>query len=353
MKAVVIDGVDAFIGGIDLAGGRYDDDRHLLSDPDARTWAGGDYSNPYPSTSTHASHKFVDGSGFLLFCFFFLSKKKLIFLTGNPKKNPPPFFFARHHGATTRAVAAAASITAQSFHLDALDRRVFPRLPWHDVQARVSGAAASDAANAFVQIWNHNVEDPVTASSSPVRKTTAAAAAAAAAGAGGQPLSQPLSPLANQRGGSSSDGDYSDGDGVGFGAYRHLHPGGRWAQPPQRARASSAARSSQSSARRDSVSYGGSDDDGDTASSIPSGSWSVDDPDVDGPLGRRCVTSVCVLRSVGTWCGSRRTDDSIYSATVDLIENAKRFVYIGGCKNNWNRCVLVFFFFFFFCRAKI
>jgi hypothetical protein len=92
MKAVVIDGVDAFIGGIDLAGGRYDDDRHLLSDPDARTWAGGDYSNPYPSTSTHASHKFVHGAGFFLFCFFFLSKKKLIFLT-QPKKKSPPLFF--------------------------------------------------------------------------------------------------------------------------------------------------------------------------------------------------------------------------------------------------------------------
>ena len=64
----------------------------------------------------------------------------------------------RHHACAVRAVAASETLTARSFHVDSLDRKVYPRLPWHDVQARVSGAAAADVAMAFAQIWNHRVE---------------------------------------------------------------------------------------------------------------------------------------------------------------------------------------------------
>ena len=46
-KFVVVDESLAFVGGIDLAWGRYDWHQHLLVDPIAQHWWGVDYYNPH------------------------------------------------------------------------------------------------------------------------------------------------------------------------------------------------------------------------------------------------------------------------------------------------------------------
>lgn len=95
-KIVVVDQNIAFLGGLDLCFGRYDDQRHLLFDPDGHTWPGKDYYNPS-----------VSG------------------------------FVALHEPAS-----------------DQIDRRKVPRMPWHDVHLLVRGYAARDVATNFIERWN-------------------------------------------------------------------------------------------------------------------------------------------------------------------------------------------------------
>ncbi len=45
-KFVVVDREEAFLGGIDLAIGRYDDHDHRLADTEGKVWLGADYYNP-------------------------------------------------------------------------------------------------------------------------------------------------------------------------------------------------------------------------------------------------------------------------------------------------------------------
>jgi phospholipase D1/2 len=45
-KVVVVDQKLAFVGGIDLAPGRYDTSSHMLHDVDGAVWPDGDYYNP-------------------------------------------------------------------------------------------------------------------------------------------------------------------------------------------------------------------------------------------------------------------------------------------------------------------
>lgn len=100
-KLVVVDQSIAFIGGIDLAFGRYDSCEHSLVDyhPGQDTnirWTGLDYSNPRIKDFRNVSQHSVS----------------------------------------------------------LVDRRSVPRMPWHDVQAVVYGQPARDAARHFIQRWN-------------------------------------------------------------------------------------------------------------------------------------------------------------------------------------------------------
>eukprot|EP01012_Entosiphon_sulcatum_P039373 TRINITY_DN5181_c0_g1_i1.p1 TRINITY_DN5181_c0_g1~~TRINITY_DN5181_c0_g1_i1.p1 ORF type:complete len:780 (+),score=108.90 TRINITY_DN5181_c0_g1_i1:730-3069(+) len=97
-KTVIIDQEVAFVGGIDLCFGRYDNPEHKLVDTSTRI-LGCDYWNPAARAYTN---------------------------------NDPPL-------------------------LDLFDRYKFPRQPWHDIQAVVRGEAARDAALNFIQRWNHHV----------------------------------------------------------------------------------------------------------------------------------------------------------------------------------------------------
>lgn len=99
-KICLIDGVVAFIGGLDLCYGRYDTARHRVTDDpnttSEQTWIGKDYSNPRIE-DFHALDK--------------------------------PFE-------------------------DNIDRSSLPRMPWHDISVRICGPAAHDVEHHFVQRWN-------------------------------------------------------------------------------------------------------------------------------------------------------------------------------------------------------
>eukprot|EP01104_Vermistella_antarctica_P020353 TRINITY_DN8681_c0_g1_i1.p1 TRINITY_DN8681_c0_g1~~TRINITY_DN8681_c0_g1_i1.p1 ORF type:complete len:1537 (+),score=341.51 TRINITY_DN8681_c0_g1_i1:99-4709(+) len=99
-KLVVVDQNVAFLGGLDLAFGRYDDAGHALCDPDSAIWPGKHFYNPCVSEWGNVESPFED--------------------------------------------------------LDDLDRTKQPRMPWHDCHVAVGGLAARDLAFHFIQRWNHH-----------------------------------------------------------------------------------------------------------------------------------------------------------------------------------------------------
>lgn len=100
-KIVCIDQSLAFVGGLDLCFGRYDNSGHPLSDPggdniEKQTWPGKDYSNPIIKDFVKVNLPFED----------------------------------------------------------LIDRNSQPRMPWHDVHCSISGPAVQDVAYHFIQRWN-------------------------------------------------------------------------------------------------------------------------------------------------------------------------------------------------------
>ncbi|KAF0683257.1 Aste57867_24689 [Aphanomyces stellatus] len=99
-KVIVVDSDIAFVGGLDLAFGRYDTCDHSLSDPGhdhtTHLWPGKDYSNPIIKD-------FV-------------------------RVNDP--------------------------HENLIDRNNVPRMPWHDVHCSILGPAVQDVAYHFIERWN-------------------------------------------------------------------------------------------------------------------------------------------------------------------------------------------------------
>ncbi|RHY44652.1 hypothetical protein DYB38_011365, partial [Aphanomyces astaci] len=99
-KVIVVDFDVAFVGGLDLALGRFDTSEHLLSDPgiDGAThwWPGKDYSNPIIKD------------------------------------------FVRVNDARENLI----------------DRDHVPRMPWHDVHCSMLGPVVQDVAAHFIERWN-------------------------------------------------------------------------------------------------------------------------------------------------------------------------------------------------------
>ncbi|KAF0709399.1 hypothetical protein As57867_005925, partial [Aphanomyces stellatus] len=111
-KIVVIDQSVAFVGGLDIALGRYDSPAHDLVDSGPQqTWTGQDYSNP-------RVRDFVD--------------------------------VANHRA-------------------ELIDREAVPRMPWHDIHCRLEGPVALDVAHHFILRWNFTVENKVVSIRSPQR----------------------------------------------------------------------------------------------------------------------------------------------------------------------------------------
>eukprot|EP01091_Cochliopodium_minus_P015277 TRINITY_DN538_c0_g1_i1.p1 TRINITY_DN538_c0_g1~~TRINITY_DN538_c0_g1_i1.p1 ORF type:complete len:830 (-),score=214.00 TRINITY_DN538_c0_g1_i1:85-2574(-) len=97
-KVLVIDQNIAFVGGLDMCFGRYDDEKHSLLDLNVEKFKGKDYYNPNFKSFKKLDHPFTD----------------------------------------------------------LIDRQTTPRMPWHDVHLLVDGYAARDLAKNFIEIWNYH-----------------------------------------------------------------------------------------------------------------------------------------------------------------------------------------------------
>ncbi|XP_020209202.1 phospholipase D zeta 1 isoform X1 [Cajanus cajan] len=96
-KLVIIDYKICYIGGLDLCFGRYDTPEHKVGDFPSVTWPGKDYYNPRESEPN----------------------------------------------------------SWEDTMRDELDRKKYPRMPWHDVHCALWGPPCRDIARHFVQRWNH------------------------------------------------------------------------------------------------------------------------------------------------------------------------------------------------------
>uniref|UniRef100_A0A8C1PVE4 Phospholipase n=1 Tax=Cyprinus carpio TaxID=7962 RepID=A0A8C1PVE4_CYPCA len=113
-KIVVIDQSVAFVGGIDLAYGRWDDLEHRLTD----------------IGSTEAAQDL---------------QADVIGLMGNTR------FW---HGKDYCNFVHKDWIQLDKPFDDFIDRHITPRMPWHDIASVVHGKAARDVARHFIQRWN-------------------------------------------------------------------------------------------------------------------------------------------------------------------------------------------------------
>jgi phospholipase D1/2 len=111
-KIVVVDQNVAFVGGLDLAYGRFDDQLHDIVDPEALRWKGKDYYNPV--------------------------------VCGLRDVDKPWVKFELQFARLTR------------MQVDLFDRTKRPRMAWHDVHMKVEGLAARDVAANFIDRWNHH-----------------------------------------------------------------------------------------------------------------------------------------------------------------------------------------------------
>uniref|UniRef100_A0AAX7SDM5 Phospholipase n=1 Tax=Astatotilapia calliptera TaxID=8154 RepID=A0AAX7SDM5_ASTCA len=114
-KIIVIDQSVAFVGGIDLAYGRWDDREHRLTDVGSVTRQS--QAPSPPERELHGNTRFWHGKDYCNFV-----HKDWIQLD-------KPFD-------------------------DFIDRHKTPRMPWHDIASVVHGKAARDVARHFIQRWN-------------------------------------------------------------------------------------------------------------------------------------------------------------------------------------------------------
>uniref|UniRef100_A0AAY5ESP8 phospholipase D n=1 Tax=Electrophorus electricus TaxID=8005 RepID=A0AAY5ESP8_ELEEL len=140
-KIVVIDQSVAFVGGIDLAYGRWDDHEHRLTDVGSVTRTlnashNGQVSTPkLPLMSLCGSE--ADTAPEL--------QADVIGLMGNTR------FW---HGKDYCNFVHKDWIQLDKPFDDFIDRHTTPRMPWHDISSVVHGKAARDVARHFIQRWN-------------------------------------------------------------------------------------------------------------------------------------------------------------------------------------------------------
>uniref|UniRef100_A0A8C3B283 Phospholipase n=1 Tax=Cyclopterus lumpus TaxID=8103 RepID=A0A8C3B283_CYCLU len=117
-KIVVVDQSVAFVGGIDLAYGRWDDREHRLTDVGSVTRSVAlEQVGPSAASTLQGNTRFWHGKDYCNFVY-----KDWIQLE-------KPFD-------------------------DFIDRYTTPRMPWHDIASAVHGRAARDVARHFIQRWN-------------------------------------------------------------------------------------------------------------------------------------------------------------------------------------------------------
>ncbi|KAM6907818.1 phospholipase D2 [Xenentodon cancila] len=137
-KMVAIDQTVAFVGGIDLAFGRWDDSLYRLTDlgltetsnsvneeqPNKDTTDNGVADGPKPDTLTEPDPDDLTGNAKL-----WLGKDYSNFVKKDWIQLDRPFE-------------------------DNIDRTQVPRMPWRDLSAAIHGRAARDVARHFIQRWN-------------------------------------------------------------------------------------------------------------------------------------------------------------------------------------------------------
>ncbi|KAK2904932.1 hypothetical protein Q8A67_006731 [Cirrhinus molitorella] len=164
-KSVVIDQSLAFLGGIDLAYGRWDDSQHRLTD------VGSVRRSPQhsPALSPSLTHDrsrlhfscmltgidFVVGNSGPLpsFSFLFPTSKRKIAITehlGTELCGETRFW----HGKDYCNFILKDWVKLNKPFDDFIDRYKTPRMPWHDIGVLVHGKAARDIARHFIQRWN-------------------------------------------------------------------------------------------------------------------------------------------------------------------------------------------------------
>uniref|UniRef100_A0A8C4ESG7 Phospholipase n=1 Tax=Dicentrarchus labrax TaxID=13489 RepID=A0A8C4ESG7_DICLA len=132
-KIIVIDQSVAFVGGIDLAYGRWDDREHRLTDVGSVTLSQLDQGNLYrdglggPAQAERSGEDEEDQ------------------LLGNTR------FW---HGKDYCNFVHKDWIQLDKPFDDFIDRHTTPRMPWHDIASVVHGKAARDVARHFIQRWN-------------------------------------------------------------------------------------------------------------------------------------------------------------------------------------------------------
>uniref|UniRef100_A0AAY5EUB5 Phospholipase n=1 Tax=Electrophorus electricus TaxID=8005 RepID=A0AAY5EUB5_ELEEL len=123
-KIVVIDQSVAFVGGIDLAYGRWDDHEHRLTDV-------GSVTRTLNASAEVSTPKLLQAD--------------VIGLMGNTR------FW---HGKDYCNFVHKDWIQLDKPFDDFIDRHTTPRMPWHDISSVVHGKAARDVARHFIQRWN-------------------------------------------------------------------------------------------------------------------------------------------------------------------------------------------------------
>uniref|UniRef100_A0A672Z9Y9 Phospholipase n=1 Tax=Sphaeramia orbicularis TaxID=375764 RepID=A0A672Z9Y9_9TELE len=133
-KIIVIDQSVAFVGGIDLAYGRWDDMEHRLTDVGS-------------VTLSHLDQVKHTHSGFI----HYWSGSVRSLHTGVGELFGNTRFW---HGKDYCNFVHKDWIQLDKPFDDFIDRHTTPRMPWHDIASVVHGKAARDVARHFIQRWN-------------------------------------------------------------------------------------------------------------------------------------------------------------------------------------------------------
>uniref|UniRef100_A0A8C2CXW0 Phospholipase n=1 Tax=Cyprinus carpio TaxID=7962 RepID=A0A8C2CXW0_CYPCA len=168
-KLVVIDQSLAFLGGIDLAYGRWDDSQHRLTD------VGSVRRSPQHSPALSPSLTHVRQPHVFFFFFFFFLIFQSFFLSVFCSQWLKRKIAITEHLGSLRSYIGSTELCGETrfwhgkdycnFILkdwvklnkpfdDFIDRYKTPRMPWHDIGVLVHGKAARDIARHFIQRWN-------------------------------------------------------------------------------------------------------------------------------------------------------------------------------------------------------
>uniref|UniRef100_A0A672HJN6 Phospholipase n=1 Tax=Salarias fasciatus TaxID=181472 RepID=A0A672HJN6_SALFA len=137
-KIIVVDQSVAFVGGIDLAYGRWDDREHRLTDVGNGVHGDG-LGGPAQAEESGEDEEGEDE------------------LQEAPAETRPGELFGNTrfwHGKDYCNFVHKDWIQLDKPFDDFIDRHTTPRMPWHDIASVVHGKAARDVARHFIQRWN-------------------------------------------------------------------------------------------------------------------------------------------------------------------------------------------------------